>query len=345
MGLFDKKDPCAICGGKVKGLFPWKIEGQLICNDCYGNVDLPNGMVNNMSLAQFNQYRAFREENDQLRQRFVTSLKVDFGWLDDKILFDFTNKLMCMDKNLNKTIFEGRQIRSFTIREDAYNLYEGSPAGLMCYQSSVPDRVMALAPQINQIRMQEQMRRNAERMMDRMDGDRNNNTNTYRPTYDLPEPFDKFVVEIQLDHPYWRTLSLDLTGPRFNNSMPDVNDYMRDYNNNLNTMQQLAQALMDVAFPGAPVQQMGNGMGGMYGAAGMGGMYGAAGMGVQNMYGAAGMGAQTMNRSVPMGGQPVMNPSMPVDAVAEIQRFKALMDQGIISEAEFEAKKRQLLGL
>ncbi|MBR4018866.1 MAG: SHOCT domain-containing protein [Clostridia bacterium] len=86
-------------------------------------------------------------------------------------------------------------------------------------------------------------------------------------------------------------------------------------------------------------------MGGMYGAAGMGGMYGAAGMGVQNMYGAAGMGAQTMNRSVPMGGQPVMNSSMPVDAVAEIQRFKALMDQGIISEAEFEAKKRQLLGL
>ena len=100
--------------------------------------------------------------------------------------------------------------------------------------------------------------------------------------------------------------------------------------------------------PGFVIQggdPLGNGMGGMYGAAGMGGMYGAAGMGVQNMYGAAGMGAQTMNRSVPMGGQPVMNSSMPVDAVAEIQRFKALMDQGIISEAEFEAKKRQLLGL
>ena len=41
MGLFGKKDPCAICGGKVKGLLPWKIDGQLICNDCYGHLPCP----------------------------------------------------------------------------------------------------------------------------------------------------------------------------------------------------------------------------------------------------------------------------------------------------------------
>ena len=35
----------------------------------------------------------------------------------------------------------------------------------------------------------------------------------------------------------------------------------------------------------------------------------------------------------------------PVDAVEEIQRYKALMDQGILSEEEFNAKKRQLLGI
>lgn len=33
MGLFDKRPPCAICGGKVKGLLPWKIEGNYICDD------------------------------------------------------------------------------------------------------------------------------------------------------------------------------------------------------------------------------------------------------------------------------------------------------------------------
>ena len=43
MGLFDKRPPCAICGGKVKGLLPWKIEGNYICDDCHGVVDVQDG--------------------------------------------------------------------------------------------------------------------------------------------------------------------------------------------------------------------------------------------------------------------------------------------------------------
>ena len=33
------------------------------------------------------------------------------------------------------------------------------------------------------------------------------------------------------------------------------------------------------------------------------------------------------------------------DAVAEIQRYKGLLDAGVITEAEFTAKKRQLMGI
>jgi hypothetical protein len=33
------------------------------------------------------------------------------------------------------------------------------------------------------------------------------------------------------------------------------------------------------------------------------------------------------------------------DPVAEIQKYKTLLDQGIITEEEFTAKKRQLLGI
>lgn len=35
----------------------------------------------------------------------------------------------------------------------------------------------------------------------------------------------------------------------------------------------------------------------------------------------------------------------PVDTVTEIKRFKELLDQGIITEEEFAAKKRQILGI
>lgn len=308
MALFGKKDPCAICGGKVKGLLPWKIEGQLICNDCFGQVDLPTDAVNHMTLDEFRGYMAFREENALLRQQFHTTQQVDFGWLDDKFLFDMTNRLLCMDKNLNKTIFEARQIKSFVIREDGAPLFEGSAAGLIFHTSSVPDRVMAMAPQIERMRMQEQMQRNMERAADMMDGKRDNNIQHHHTYRDIPEPFQKFIVDIRFDHPYWHIFTADMGGPIFNNTFPDVNDYLRDYQNKTVIMEQLAHALMELAFPGAPVQQAGS-------------------------------------FAPVVSGQTIVTPTASVDTVAEIQRFKSLVEQGIITEEEFAAKKRQLLGI
>lgn len=303
MGLFTKKDPCAICGGKVKALLPWKVDGQLICNECYGRVDLPNGAVEQMTITAFRGYRAFREENAVLRQKFQTTQKVDFGWLDDKFLFDMTNGLLCMDKNLDTTIFEAKHITSFLISEDGTPLFEGSAAGLICHTSSVPDRAMEMIPQINQMLMQEQMRRNRERMRDMLDGERDDIR--YQPNLvDIPEPFQKFQIEIYFDHPYWNVYSADMKGPSFDNTCPDVNDYLRDYQNSAAVMDELAHALMKLAFPGAPERKDGF-----------------------------------------AAGQSTAAPATPVDAVTEIQRFKALMDQGIITEEEFAAKKRQLLGI
>ena len=293
MGLFTKKDPCAICGGKVSGLFPWKIGGHLVCNECHGQVDLPNGVENNMTLEDFQAYRQFREENSQLKAQFQISEQVDFGWLDTKFLFDYSNRLLCMDKNLNTTIFAGQQVKSFIIREDTTPVFEGSAAGLQRYPSMVPDRVFAMAPQINHFRMQRDM----ERMRDRMDGDRDDRP---RPYFDIPEPFRNFNVEIYFDHPYWNVFTADMSGPTFNNEFPDADDYMREYGERFVTMERLAMALMEVAFPGGaqqPVQEA------------------------------------------------VVNAAGQVDAVTEIQRFKALLDQGIITEEEFTAKKRQLLGI
>ena len=303
MALFGKRAPCAICGGKVKGIFPWKIEGQPICNDCYGVVDLPAGMANEMNLMAFQGYRAFREENSRLREVFHTTQQVDFGWLDDKFLFDMSNGLLCMDKHLNKTIFEAKQIRSFVIREDSVPLFEGSAKGLVCHTSRIPQRVLEMEPRIRRYRMQEQMRRNAERMRDAMDGDRDNDTHHTTSTINIPEPFEKFQVEIYFDHPYWDVFTADMRGPVFSNTDPDVDDYLREYHNNAATMEQLARALMALAFPHASERS-------------------------NDPYAPA----QTQSAA-------------PEDTITQIQRLKELVDLGVLTEEEFTAKKRQLLGL
>lgn len=38
-------------------------------------------------------------------------------------------------------------------------------------------------------------------------------------------------------------------------------------------------------------------------------------------------------------------PAQEADPVEQIMRFKGLLDQGIITQEEFDAKKRQLMGL
>lgn len=307
MGLFGNKKTCAICGGKVPLLFPWKVDGQYVCNLCHGSVDLPQGMEDGMTMDEFKAYLQFREENHQLKQQFQVTQKIDFGWLDNKFLFDTGNKLLCMDKNLDKTIFSGNQIKSFTIKEDNTPLFEGGPAGLICYTSTIPDRVMAMEPLINQYRIQAQIQRDMERLADRLDDGTSNSSYT-TTRIDIPEPFRAFLVEIQFEHPYWSVFTADLSGPTFDNDIPRVDDYLRDYQSKAQTMGQLARALMQVAFPGAPEQQV-------------------------------------ASVAPPVTGQTVVTPTVSVDAVSEIQRFKELKDMGIITEEEFAAKKRQLLGL
>lgn len=291
MGLFGKKEkpPCAICGGKVSGLFPPKIDGQLVCKECYGDVDLPQEVLDYMTIEEFRKYMAFREENAQLKQRFKITRQVDFGWLGDKFVFDTDNRLLCMDKNLTRTIFEGSQVKSFEIREDRQLLFRGSAEGLTCYISMVPERVTAMAPQIDRLRIQAHMRREKDN-----DG--------YYPMPDMKSlmPFQRFHVDIYFEHPYFSVFTADKTAPEFDSTEPDINDYLEHYNEDIALMEELARALMKVAFPGAPERTAGIGN--------------------------------------------ALASGVAVDAASELQRFKDLMDKGIITEEEFTAKKRQLLG-
>ena len=198
MGLFTKKDPCAICGEKVKGLLPWKVEGQYVCNDCYGVVDI-QGDANKMTMQEFLQYRAFREENQKLAEQFTISEKVDFGAFDTKIIFDFDKQLFCMSKRPDKTIFHGSELKSFVIKEDSFPLIEGSASGLVRHESGVQDQVRTYMPMITQFQMEKEMRRQREQM----ESYKNESERVELPPLrlELPKPFDKFQVELYFEHP------------------------------------------------------------------------------------------------------------------------------------------------
>ncbi|EHQ90655.1 DUF4428 domain-containing protein [Desulfosporosinus youngiae] len=302
MGLFSKKPPCPICGGKIPLILPSKIEDEYICNNCYNKIDMGADQESHLTMQGLREYLAFYEQNQRLKEQFVISERIDFGLWDTKIIFDHRNKLFCMSKNPDKTVFEGQQLKSFTIKEDSLPLFEGSAAGLRRYASTVTERAMAMAPQIAQYAASKRM----ARTLDRLDDGKVNNSATVQ-YFDIPEPFQAFNVELHFDHPNWTVLKCDMDGPRFNNTLPDVNNYLRSYQQSIEELEKLVAALRTVAFPGTAEQSVGLGA-----------------VGMQAAY-------TTM--------------APPTDPIEEIKKYKTLMEEGIISQQEFEAKKKQLLGI
>lgn len=304
MALFSKKPPCPICGGKISWFLPSKIEGEYVCDTCHGKIDMEEDKRNQLTMQGFKEYLAFFDENQLLKDKFVISEKIDFGLWDTKIIFDYENKLFCMSKNPDKTVFEGNQLKYFVIKEDDTPLFEGSPEGIMRYDSNVPEFAMALAPQINQFMMNQQLNRTIDRLDD---GKINRSTPTQY--HNINEPFKAFNVELHLDHPYWTVIECDMSGPTFSNDRPDINNYLNSYQQNIEDIEKLVNALKEVAFPNAIEKSTG--------------------------FGAESLSVRSVNPAF----------SNTVDSVEEIKKYKALMDEGIISQEEFDAKKKQLLGI
>ena len=305
MGLFDKKD-CAICGGKVKGLLPWKVDGQHICNSCYGTAHIQQDILDSMSVEQFKEYMVFREENQKKKDVFTATQRFDLTLFGTKITFDDENNLFCMNADLSTTIFDGSQIESFVIREDRTPLFASTAEGLQEYASFVPDRALALEPMAHRIRTE-----NAHR-----------GPNDNVPYRDIPEPFQRFAVEIRMkNHPYWQVLTAEMDGPIFDNTNPDVNRYLREYDRDAKQMYNLAIALMD--------------------------MMERAGEAPETPAPAAepAVPAEPAPEPVPAAEPAPASSFGDTEAILEIKRYKELLDQGIITEEEFAAKKKQIMGI
>lgn len=306
MGLFPKRPPCPICGGKISWLLPPKIESEYICGPCYGKIDMEPDKANCLTMQGFQEYLIFYDQNQLLKDQFLISEKIDFGILDTKIIFDYQNNWFCMSKNPDKTVFEGKQLKSFTIKEDSAPLFEGLADGIHRYVSAVPERAMAMGPQIAQFLMNKQM----ARALDKLDDGKVNQTAPMQ-YFNVPEPFLAFNVELHFDHPYWTVIKCDMAGPRFDHTHPDVNDYIRSYQRSMEEIEKLVAGLKTVAFPDVPAQSIGQ----------------ANGLGTP--------GAQAVHTTT----------ASSVDAIGEIKKYKALMEEGVISQQEFDTKKRQLLGI
>lgn len=321
MGLFtNKKNLCPICGSPTPRLLATKVEDMPLCKECAGKIDLPNETVQAMTLDDFRQYLAFYDENAALRQQFRNEYRFDVNGWSAEVQIDYTDNLFRLSDKAQAIVYEGGCIRSFRIMEDNTALYEGSAAGLRCFSSKAPDYLDRLQPMYSDYL---QDRREYERMravMEMADRGRDRDHpggppphhHIHEPRFDAKKPVGQYHIILTMEHPYRKEFRGDLDGPDFSSLSPDLMETAQKYEDLLDSLDVLAQSLMRLFAPNAPIQRLD--------------------------------GTQPVQSAQVV--QPVqVAPAAPTDAVAEIKKYKELLDLNLITEEEFAAKKRQLLGI
>lgn len=318
MGLFTtKKNPCAICGGPTPRIFATVVEGQPICGDCKDKIDLPEGVFAGMTLADFRAYIAYYDENAALRDVYKETLAIPLDAWGNRMTVDMDHRLFRLKEKWSAMVLEPSCLKGFRVLEDDWVLYESSPEGLLYHPSNAPSRAQDLAPAVAQFKMQYQQyehMREMEKMMQEQSSGKTSSTTFSR----MSEPrftqqvIDQIYVELTLDHPYWggtHKMECNRT-PRFSDTYPDVSNFLKDYNKATELLHTLALDLMSFIDPNAQEIQVGDAPQ-----------------------------PALMDRSAPQ------TPAVVTDPVREIQKYKGLLDSGAITEEEFAAKKKQLLGL
>lgn len=320
MGLFGgNKKTCPICGSPATRFLATKVEGEPLCPDCgLKTSSLPNGNnVKEMSLDQVREFITVYDENAALRSTFQESFKYKFGFLGFSIYLDAANRLLRFADSKDGIVYEASRIKSFRISEDSAPLFEGTSEELLCYRSTVPDRVKNLGPEINRYLMDQQQyeqMKNMDEMLRKQaeQAGKSYSSNYYSaPSVDRLKPFGNFCLTLEVDHPFCSEMTYRQSAPGFSSYSPSITDYLKDYEEKVGVMRNLATQLMSVLNPDAPVREEAA----------------KADSGVQA--------ASTVSGT----------PDASVDAVAEIQKYKGLLDSGAITEEEFTAKKRKLLGI
>lgn len=316
MGLFsNNKKLCPICGSPTPRLLPTKIEDMPICKECDRKIDLPDGVTDRMTLDDFRQYMAFYEENQALRDAFTETARYDFRFMRDDILVDAEHGLFHLNKKAEGLVFEAACLTGFRIWEDRDLLFQGDRQALQCFESDVPDRVGAMQTDIDRFtrdRQEYERMERMSRMMEERSRDRDDPppSRPYirEPRFEIPGPIRKFRMEITMDHPYWAGYRLEWDAPEFNYMYPSIADYLNEYQQTVEELYALSCGLMTLLNPDARETRTGRGAG-----------------------------------AAPQSAEPQAQPSG--DAVSEIQKYKTLLDARVITEEEFTAKKRQLLGI
>lgn len=123
------------------------------------------------------------------------------------LILDQEHGLFRLKNDENALVFEMKDLISFQVLEDSRPLFISEGKNLRTFQSDVPEKANAMAPQIGQFVLMRQQFENMEnmaRMLEKQGGDQkqdryDSSNRSERPYFDVPAPFESFFVDLETE--------------------------------------------------------------------------------------------------------------------------------------------------
>jgi len=328
MGLFsNNKKLCPVCGSPTPRLLSTKVEGQALCSACGDKVSfMAESKKGSLTMSSLNEYLAFYDADASVRASFNADFEKQCSGLftNKAVLCDYSKRVFKLTNMNDAFTLPADSFVRLEVRQDNDVVIELTRDALKIYDTHVIEKIEALKPEVDKYN-------NIHDMVDTMKGisdareytkaiqegrtidyaEKLQNDRDFersRPNFRCTEPFNKWYMTIEIDHPWGEGFSHHDSQIFFDTQYPSIADALDKYQTEFVGYKEIAMALRKICCPDCQI-------------------------------------IDETNQAAPGTAAPSTSSSAATSVADDLKKFKELLDDGIITQEEFDAKKKQLLGL
>lgn len=331
MGIFsnDKKG-CPICGNPTPRLFPTKVEGLPLCKECAAKINMESSMLKNLTINELWDHMDYRKANSET-----------FGTFTDNETHGMGNFILHMDtdKRLfyiadgnpsNPALFKFDELVSFNLMEDGRTVVQCNSSGYTESVSSIENYKLPPLKPLIKPGIAKPAPASAQTGRTTMAASSSAAKTEEEKPKAPDKPIDSLKLNVTLNNPYWKSKVYSVSLKSLQTE-EEIREWVNDYKN-------LFAAAIDTCAAMAGIMGVKTGkqlMGEIKEKA-------EAILAVQNAEAAA-KEAEAAAQAAEVAAK-LAKTADDNAAIEMLKKWKELLDMGAITQEEFEAKKKELIG-
>lgn len=331
MGLFtnDKKG-CPICGNPTPRLFPTKVEGLPLCKECAAKINMESSMLKDLTINELWDHLDYRKANSETFGTFTDNQTHGMG--NFVLHMDTDKKLFYIadGRPSNPALFKFEELVSFNLMEDGRTVVQCNAEGYSESASSIENYKLPPLKPLVKPGVTKPAPASAQTGRTAMAASSSAAKTEEEKPKAPDKPVDSLKLNLTLNNPYWKgkTYSINLPSVESEDQLREwVNDYKNTFAAAVDTCTALA-GIMGVKTGKQMMEAIKE--------------KAEAILAVQN--------AEAAAKEAEVAAQAAETAAKIAKAaddnalVEMLKKWKELLDMGAITQEEFDAKKKELLG-